>query len=82
MARRTISDIEKIWSNVEGVKKLSDRIVGIGPIGIGLDGVLAWIPGVNIAYGIGAGAVLMAFAVQAKASPATLTRKVRDLLDA
>jgi len=79
MARRTISDIEKIWSNVEGVKKLSDRIVGIGPIGIGLDGVLAWIPGVNIAYGIGAGAVLMAFAVQAKASPATLTRMLAYL---
>lgn len=79
MARRTISDIEKIWSNVEGVKKLSDRVVGVGPIGIGLDGVLAWIPGVNIAYGIGAGALLMVFAVQAKASPATLARMLAYL---
>ena len=37
MARRTIGDIEKIWTNVEGVKKLSDRAIGIGPFGIGLD---------------------------------------------
>ena len=36
MARRTIGDIEKIWTNVEGVKKLSDRIIGIGPFGFGL----------------------------------------------
>ena len=31
MARRSIKDIEKIWSNVEGVKKLSDRALGFGP---------------------------------------------------
>ena len=35
MARRTIGDIEKIWTNVEGVKKLSDRTVGIGPFVVG-----------------------------------------------
>lgn len=74
MARRTIGDIERIWSHVESVKKLSDRVVGIGPLGIGLDGLLAWIPGVNIAYGLGAGALLMVFAGQAKASPATMGR--------
>lgn len=79
MARRTIGDIEKIWSNVESVKKLSDRVVGIGPVGIGLDGLLAWIPGVNVAYGLGAGAVLMVFAAQAKASPATMGRMLAYL---
>ena len=79
MARRSVADIEKIWSNVEGVKKLSDRVIGIGPIGIGLDGLLAWVPGVNIAYGLGAGAVLMMFATQARATPATMVRMLAYL---
>ena len=33
MAKRTVGDIEKIWSSVEGIKKLSDRVIGVGPIG-------------------------------------------------
>ena len=54
MARRSIRDIENIWSNVEGVKKLSDRALGIGPFGIGLDGLLTWIPVVGTVYSVGA----------------------------
>ncbi|WP_287011698.1 hypothetical protein [Brevundimonas sp.] len=42
MAGRTIADIEKIWANVEGVKKLSDRVIGIGPVGFGMDALLTW----------------------------------------
>lgn len=80
MANRSIGDIEKIRSNVEGIKKLSDRIIGVGPIGIGLDGVLAWIPGVGLAYGLGAGALLMALGVRAKASKATLARMAAYLV--
>jgi len=74
MADRTIGDIEKIWSNVEGVKKLSDRVIGIGPFGLGLDGILAWIPVVNQVYTVGAGGWLMLQAVRAKATPATLLK--------
>ena len=74
MAKRTIGDIEKIWSNVEGVKKLSDRAIGIGPFGIGLDGLLAWVPGVGLAYTVGAAGWLLVQAGRAKASPATLAR--------
>lgn len=62
------------WRRAETVKRLSDRLIGIGPFGIGLDGVLAWVPGVGLAYGLGAGALLLYQAVQAKASPATLAR--------
>ncbi|NBW12714.1 MAG: DUF4112 domain-containing protein [Caulobacteraceae bacterium] len=72
MARRTIKDIEKIWSNVEGVKKLSDRAVGIGPFGIGLDGLLAFVPGVGLAYTVGAAGWLLIQATRAKASPSTM----------
>ena len=56
MARRSITDIEKIWSNVEGIKKLSDRVIGIGPFGIGMDGLLTWVPVVGTVYTVGTGA--------------------------
>ena len=74
MARRSIQDIENIWSNVEGVKKLSDRVIGIGPFGTGLDAMLTWVPIVGTAYTVGTGGWLMLQAVRAKATPATLAR--------
>lgn len=74
MARRTIGDIEKIWTNVEGVKRLSDRAVGIGPFGIGLDGLLTWVPVVGTVYSVGAAGWLLMQAVRVKASPATIAR--------
>lgn len=74
MAKRSIGDIEKIWSNVEGVKKLSDRAVGIGPFGVGLDGLLTFIPGMGLIYSAGAGGWLVIQAVRAKASPLTIVR--------
>lgn len=80
MANQSIADIEKVWSRVEGIKKVSDRVIGIGPFGLGLDGLLAWVPGVGLAYGLGAGAFLMVSALQAKASPATLVRMAGYLL--
>lgn len=76
MAKRTIGDIEKIWSNVEGVKKLSDRAIGLGPFGIGMDGLLTWIPVVGTVYSVGAGGWLLMQAMRAKASPATIARMV------
>lgn len=74
MARRTIRDIEKIWANVEGVRKLSDRAIGIGPFGVGMDAVLTWIPVVGTVYTVGAGGWLMMQALRANASPATMLR--------
>ena len=76
MAERTIGDIEKIWSNVEGVKKLSDRAVGIGPFGIGMDGLLTWIPIVGTVYSVGAAGWLLTQAMRAKATPGTIARMV------
>jgi hypothetical protein len=76
MARRSFADIEKIWSNVEGIKKLSDRAVGFGPFGVGLDGLLTWIPVVGTAYSVGTSAWLLLQATRAKASPGTIVRMV------
>ena len=74
MARRSLRDIEKIWSNVEGVKKLSDRVIGIGPFGVGMDGLLTWVPGLGIVYSVIAGGWLFIQGVRAKSSPSTLLR--------
>jgi hypothetical protein len=62
------------WRRAERIKRLSDRLIGVGPFGLGLDGVLAWVPGANLVYSLGAGGLLVFEAVQAKASAATLAR--------
>lgn len=74
MARRSLRDIEKIWSNVEGIKKLSDRVIGIGPFGIGMDGLLTWVPVVGTAYSVIVAGWLMIQGLQARATPSTLFR--------
>jgi len=74
MPRRTVGDIEKIWTNVEGVKKLSDRVIGIGPFGIGMDGLLTWVPVLGTAYTVGAAGWLIVQAFRAKAAPGTVVR--------
>lgn len=79
MAKRTIGDIEKIWANVEGVKKLSDRVIGAGPFGIGMDGLLTWVPIVGTAYTVGAAGWLLVQAGRAKASPGAIFRMLSYL---
>src|SRR5690349_19478855 len=62
------------WRSAEQIKRLSDRIVGIGPVGIGLDGITAWIPGANLVYGLTAGGLLLMHAVRAEARPKTMAK--------
>lgn len=64
----------RAWTSAERIKRLSDRMIGVGPIGLGIDGVLAWIPGANLLYSLGAGGLLAYEAIQARAAPATLVR--------
>jgi hypothetical protein len=64
----------RAWRSAERIKRLSDNLVGIGRFGIGLDGVLAWVPGANLAYSVGAGGLLLYEAVQAGAAPYTMAR--------
>lgn len=70
----TAARAHRAWTNAERIKRLSDRLITIGPFGLGLDGVLAWVPGANLIYSLGAGGFLAYEAVQAGASVATLTR--------
>lgn len=64
----------RAWRRAERIRKLSDRIIGIGPWGLGLDGVLAWAPVAGTAYSVGAAGLLLYEAVQAGASRGTLLR--------
>jgi hypothetical protein len=64
----------RAWRSAERIKRLSDRIVSIGPFGLGLDGVLAWVPGANVIYSVGAGGLLIYEGVTSGASRATLAR--------
>lgn len=69
----------RAWRSAERIKRLSDRLVGIGPFGIGLDAVIDWVPGLGPVYSAGAGALLVAHALSAGASPATILRMVAYL---
>lgn len=64
----------RAWRRAERIKQLSDRVVGFGPWGLGVDGVLAWVPVAGTVYSLGAAALLLSEAVQAGASRNTLLR--------
>ena len=64
----------RAWNNAERIKRLSDNLIKIGPWGIGLDGVLAWVPAAGTIYSLGSGGLLLYEGVQAKASAWTLSR--------
>src|SRR5689334_24243070 len=64
----------RAWRNAERIKRLSDDLLKIGPWGIGLDGVLAWVPLAGTVYSVGTAGLLLYEGVKAQASPWTLTR--------
>jgi hypothetical protein len=64
----------RAWRRAERIKQLSDRIIGVGPWGLGVDGVLAWVPVAGTIYSVGAAGILLNEAFQAGASRATLVR--------
>lgn len=64
----------RAWRRAERIRQLSDRVVGIGPWGVGLDGVLAWVPVAGTVYSVGAAGILLSEALQSGASRATLLR--------
>jgi hypothetical protein len=71
---RTAERAHRAWRNAQRIKRLSDDLIKIGPWGIGLDGVLAWVPAAGTIYSLGSGGLLLYEGVQAGASAWTLTR--------
>jgi hypothetical protein len=70
----TADDAHRVWITAEKIKRVSDRLVAFGPFSIGLDGFLAWIPGLGTLYSLGAGVWLLAEGIRVKASSWTLMR--------
>jgi hypothetical protein len=64
----------RAWKSAETIKGLSDRLIGIGPFGLGLDGVLSWVPVVGPLYSMGAGGLLLIHGMSGGASFLTLAR--------
>lgn len=65
MASRS-PDLHAIRRSVDWVGRLSDGIIQFGPFGIGIDGVLSWIPGVGEIYSSLAGIFLLIQGVRAR----------------
>lgn len=74
MRQASQDEAHRAWRVAERVKLLSDDLIPLGPFGIGLDGVLAWVPGANVLYSVGAGAILLYEGVRGGASAFTLIR--------
>lgn len=68
------------------LRKLSDRLIKIGPLGVGLDGLLSFFPFAGVIYSAGAGGLMLLQGVRARASWPVLARMgglllVNTLLD-
>ena len=68
------------------LRKLSDRLVKIGPLGVGLDGVLSFFPVAGVVYSAASSGLLLMQGVRARAAPSVLVRMgalllVNTLLD-
>ena len=69
-------DAHRIWLTAERIKRVADRVVGLGPFSIGLDGLLAPVPILGTVFSAAAGAWLVWEALRARASAATLARMI------
>ena len=66
--------MENVRRSVSEWRRVSDRLFSVGPFGVGLDGLLTWVPVVGGVYGLGVGGFLLAQAARVKASKGTMTK--------
>ncbi|HXQ11006.1 MAG TPA: DUF4112 domain-containing protein [Caulobacteraceae bacterium] len=71
---KTQIDVHNGKKAIERIGRVSDNLIGIGPFGIGLDGILAWVPGLGEAYSIGAGAALVLEGYRARVPASVLVQ--------
>jgi hypothetical protein len=71
VARNAI-EVSNARGAIERVGRLTDGLISLGPFGIGLDGLLTWIPFVGGAYSLLAGATLVGLGVRARVPVTTL----------
>ena len=72
MSEPSVVELQAIRKRVEQVGKLSDGLVRFGVFRLGVDGMLAWIPGVGELYSTAAGGYILYQGVRAGVSAQTL----------
>ena len=77
--RLTDQELRSIRTSVEWVGRLSDGLIKFGPLSLGLEGVLAWIPGLGEFYGLAAGGFLVIQAIRAGAPLSVIATAVAML---
>jgi hypothetical protein len=78
---RTDAELTSIRNSVNLVGRLSDNLVKLGPLSLGVDGVLSWIPAVGEIYSFGAGAFILVQGARAGV-PATVLARAGLILGA
>ena len=56
---KSAADLDSIRNSVAMIGRLSDGLVRLGPFNLGLDGVLAWVPGLGDVYSALAGGFIV-----------------------
>ncbi len=69
---RSDDQLVKIRDSVALVGRLSDGLLKFGPLSLGIDGVLSWVPGLGEAYSVAAGAFILVQGVRAGVPAGTL----------
>lgn len=64
---RTLEEVDAARRSIERIGKVSDNVVGIGPFGIGLEGILEFVPIVGELYSLGAGLMLVLQGIRVRA---------------
>ncbi len=72
MFARTHAELHNVRLGVDRIRTVSDRIVGLGPFGVGLDSLLSFVPVLGVIYSGGAALMLLMEGVRARASTWTL----------
>jgi hypothetical protein len=75
-----VAQVHHARQSIARVGKLADSLVRFGPFGIGLDGLLTWIPFVGAAYSIGAGAALIGYGLRARVPVVSLAQVLAIVL--
>ncbi len=72
MSRSDEPDLQAIRASVELVGRLSDGLLRLGPLNLGLDAVFSWIPGLGEIYSAAAAGFLIVQGVRARVPVSTL----------
>lgn len=72
MSELSVSELQAIRDKVAWLGRLSDGLVRVGPFRLGLDGALAWVPGLGELYSAGAATYILAQGVRAGVPAPTL----------